>query len=76
MKSVISIIVGILVFIGIFCIDGAIIKYILDLFPRSAADWLPLLKVILWICAIIWTTGLAIILSMLAGALVRIFLGE
>lgn len=73
MKLIITILGGLLGFFGIFYLDGLIINFLLDLIPNSSADWIPLIKFILWFLAIIWTTYIAIIMGSIF-ATVTVFL--
>ena len=77
MKTLISFIIGVFVFyLLIVKVDGAIVDLIVSALPQSAADWKPLLSIILWIILVFFTFGIAFVISYFAGILVRIFLGK
>ena len=69
MKLILTIIGGLLGFFGIFYIDKLLINLLLDLIPKSSADWIPLIKLVLWFLAIVWTTYLAIIVGSIFATL-------
>jgi len=75
MKTWKFIILAPLVFIGvIYWGDGAIIQWILGLFPPSAHDWLPILKIILWICAFLWTLPIAALITFIILGIVGLLI--
>jgi hypothetical protein len=74
MKTIISIIVGILGAIGVFYLDSLLINWILRQFPGSVSEWLGIIKIILWILAFAWTVGIAIVIGVFAGAITRFIL--
>ncbi len=74
MKTLISIVIGILAFIGIFYLDGMLIDWVVG--PIGDAGTRHLLKIGLWVVAIMFTSGLAIWIGILAGGLARVFMGK
>ena len=77
MKTLFSILVGIAVFlIMIFVVDKAIVNAIAEQIPKSAAEYLGLIRIGLWIIILFLTTGLSIWIGMFFGFITRLFLGE
>jgi membrane protein implicated in regulation of membrane protease activity len=76
MKSIISFLAGVTIFLLLIVKgDGYLISIVLDAIPASAHEWLKLIKIGLWIVAIIFTTGIAFIISAFVGKMVKIILG-
>lgn len=65
MKTFIALLAGILAMIGIFCLDGTLINYIISCIPISAVAWFGVIKVLLWVLAIMWTPVLAFYVGIL-----------
>jgi len=66
MKLLLSLILGILAFVGVFWLDSLLINYLVNLIPK---DWQEICEVLLWILAFLWTTTIAIILGILVGSI-------
>lgn len=77
MKNLLGFIVGFIVFLFlIFVVDKAIVNAIVNALPASAAEWLGLIKIGVWFFIIWLTLGLAIVISMFVGAIVRAMMGR
>ena len=64
MKTIVSILLGLVIFYLIFFqLDPAIVSWIISKVPVSAGEWLGLIEVIVWIIVILFTGGLGIWLS-------------
>lgn len=71
MKIIISIVAGLLTAWGIFYLDSLFINWIIS---DLTGNTYSLVKIGLWIIAIAWTTGLAILLGIIIGTFVNIVL--
>lgn len=74
MKGLISVIAGVLTAFGIFYLDSLFINWIISEIPKSAEEWYGIIAVVLWIFAISWTVGIAIVMGMFIGSFVRAIL--
>ena len=74
MKGLISLIAGVLTAFGVFYIDSLLINWIITILPKSAEEWYGIIRVVLWICAIGWTLGIAVVIGTLVGGFVRAIL--
>ena len=75
MKKLISVLVGIGVFLLIiFMVDGAIVDYVANAIPKSASEWLPLIRIGLWIIVICLTFSITLVISTIVGVIVNAIL--
>lgn len=75
MKKLISVLVGIAIFLLIiFKVDGAIVDFIANAIPKSAAEWIPLIRIALWITIVCISFGIAVWLAVIAGIIVNAIL--
>ena len=74
MKVIISLVVGLITFLGVFYLDSLFINWIISELPKSAGEWFGIIKVVLWFFAFCWTIGIALVLATLIGGLVRAIL--
>lgn len=71
MKTLLALIFGILAFLGVFWLDSLLVNYLVSLIPT---DWQAFCSVLLWILAIVWTTGIAILVGIIvSGVFIMIF---
>lgn len=74
MKGLISLIAGALTAFGVFYLDSLLINWIITIIPKSAEEWYGIIRVVLWICTIGWTLGIAVVIGTLVGGFVRAIL--
>jgi hypothetical protein len=63
MKIIISILVFLAVFLFAMHIDGAIVDWMVGSFPKSAAEWLGVIRIACWILMLSFTLGFSILIS-------------
>lgn len=79
MKTIISVLVGLVIFYLIFFqLDPWIVNSIMNAIPQeeSIIEWMKLLKIAVWFFVISLTAGLGIGLSVWIGGIARIILDE
>jgi hypothetical protein len=71
-KNVIAFVFAIVSFIGVFWMDKIVINWIvIHIFSN---DLRIIMKIVLWILAIIWTTAIAVLFGYVIGIIVRMLL--
>lgn len=73
MKIIISLIVGVAAFIGVFFLTGALINFIVS---GATGDTRVILKTVLWLFGFSWTFVIGIGVGIFTGKIISILLGE
>jgi hypothetical protein len=77
MKTIIPILIGILTFFLLLIYgDGWIISEVVKTIPARAVEWVPMIRLGLWILAVCFTTGIAIVISFFVGGIVKILMDK
>ena len=74
MKTLISFVLGIAAFCAVFYMDSILINFIIKQIPYRAHEWFGLIKIGLWVLALIWTSGIAILIGILVGSIISAIL--
>jgi hypothetical protein len=77
MKTLISFILSVVVaFLLVYYVDGALVSYIVDQIPKSASEWIGLIRIGVWILVLLLTGGIIIWISSILGIIVNAILGD
>jgi hypothetical protein len=71
-KLITGILVAVVLFAIIYYGGSAAVEFVAQAFPPSAADWLPLIKIIAWVVYILLFGGLCTWVAVLIGGLIGI----
>lgn len=70
MKTIVSVIAAIITFFCIiFFVDPMIVHGIVSLFPKSAAEWIPVIKIAVWLVVLGFSLGITFLISYLVGVI-------
>ena len=71
MKFLITVLIGLIVFILGFWLSAEIIDQIVHLIPKAYSEWYGFLKFIIWFFSISAIFGVSFFIALLVGALVQ-----
>ena len=74
MKNIISTVVGIAAFCGVFYLSNLLINFLVNTFPRDALTARATARIILWILAFTWTFVIALLVGKISSVIMTEFL--